>query len=63
MLKSSRLEIQIKQFSLSARSKAVEQDTKLYNKSSEESFQKSSPQNAIWYIRNGGWLYWNPPDY
>ena len=47
MLKSPRLEIRIKQFSLSARSKAVEQDTKLYNESSEESFQKSSPQNAI----------------
>ena len=44
------------QFFLSARSKALEWDTKLYNESSEESFQKSSLQIAIWYI-------WNPPDY
>ena len=52
-VKSSRLK-KTKQFFVSARSKAVEYDNKFFNGSSKESFKKSYPQIAIWYLRKRG---------
>ena len=62
MLKSSKLEIQNNSFSRLG--------VKLWNKMPsyitnlpKKAFKRILRKYNCWYIRNGGWLFWNPPDY